>query len=140
MPSKSEAILSALFVVLDGVSGVEVKRNDPLPEDIGTGGLIVLRDGEPGEPDITLSPLRYDFEHLAEAEVYVQDADNDATFDSLKVAIGAAIAADRTLGGLCDWIEGEAPRTEDLGIPGATSIKAAIIPIRLFYWTSDPLA
>ena len=32
------------------------------------------------------------------------------TFDTLTASIGAAIAGDRTLGGLCDWVEAEAPR------------------------------
>ena len=51
----------------------------------------------------------------------------------------AAIAADRRLGGLCDWVEAEAPRPVDLPIEGAASLKAAVIPIILHYSTADPL-
>jgi hypothetical protein len=40
-------------------------------------------------------------------------------------------AADRTLGGLCDWVEAEAPRPVDLVVDGAAALKAAVIPIVL---------
>ena len=69
---------------------------------------LVRRDGDPGEPEVTLSPLRYHYQHRAEIEAVVQGTDLDAAFDTLTASIGAAIAADRTLGGLCDWVEAEA--------------------------------
>jgi hypothetical protein len=37
----------------------------------------------------------------------------------LCASIGAALAADRTPGGLCDWVEAEAPRPVDLPVDGA---------------------
>ena len=49
------------------------------------------------------------------------------------------LAADRTLGGLCDWVEAEAPRPVDLAIEGAATFKAAVIPIVLHYASTDPL-
>ena len=49
------------------------------------------------------------------------------------------LAADRTLGGLCDWVEAEAPRPVDLAIDGAAGLKAAVIPIVLQYASTDPL-
>jgi len=54
--------------------------------------------------------------------------------------MGILLAADRTLGGLCDWIEAEAPRPVDLAIDGAATLKAAVIPILRPYSTNDPLA
>ena len=54
-------------------------------------------------------------------------------------AEGAALAADRTLGGLCDWAEADAPRPIDLPVEGAASLKAAVIPVVLHYSTADPL-
>jgi hypothetical protein len=70
----------------------------------------------------------------------VQGAERDSSFDTLTASIGAAVAADRALGGLCDWVEAEAPRPVDLAIDGAAALKAAVIPIVLHYSTSDPLA
>jgi hypothetical protein len=53
--------------------------------------------------------------------------------------VSAALSADRTFGGLCDWIEAEAPRPVDLPVEGAASLKAAVIPIVLHYSAADPL-
>lgn len=72
-----------------------------LPERIPAAGLIILRDGPPGEPEVTLSPVRYHYQHRAELEVVVQAGSGRASaFDGLIAAIGAAHKADRTLGGL----------------------------------------
>jgi hypothetical protein len=111
-----------------------------LPERIPPDGLLILRDGEPGEPEVTLSPAAYHYQHRAEIEAVVQGANRDAAFDALCASIGAAISADRTLGGLCDWVEAEAPRPVDLPVEGAASLKAAVIPVILYYTTADPLA
>ena len=67
-------------------------------------------------------------------------AARDAAFDALKLAVGVAIAADRTLGGLCDFVQGEAPAPVELPIEGAEGLKAASLGIVLSYATSDPLA
>lgn len=55
---------------------------------------------------MTLSPLAYHYQHRAEIEAVVQGADRNADFDTLCASVGAALAADRTLGGLCDWGRG----------------------------------
>ena len=118
-----------------------VLRDEVLPERIPPAGLIILRDGQPGEPEVTLSPLRYHYQHRAELEVVVQTPNGRASaFDNLIVAIGTALEADRTLGGLCDWVEAEAPASVDLPVEGAVSLKAAVITVLLHYTTTGPLA
>ena len=87
-----------------------------------------------------MSPLRYHYQHRAEIEVVVQSAGRAAAFDSLIASIGAALEADRTLGGLCDWIEPEAPKPVDLPVDGAATVKAASITVVLHYTTASPLA
>jgi hypothetical protein len=139
MPTPRETILTALYARLSALPATAL-RGDVLPERVPTAGLLILRDGEPGEPDVTLSPLRYHYQHRAEIEAVVQGAARDAGFDSLCASIGAAIASDRTLGGLCDWVEAEAPRPFDLAVEGTASLKAAVIPVILHYSTADPLA
>ena len=138
MPTPRETILAALHARLSALPATAL-RGDVLPERMPTAGLLILRDGEPGEPEVTLSPLAYHYQHPAEIEAVVQGADRDAAFDTLCASIGAALAADRTLGGLCDWIEAEAPRPVDLTVEGAASLKAAVIPVILHYTTADPL-
>jgi hypothetical protein len=134
-----ETLLAALHVRLSALPAT-VLRGDVVTERVPTAGLLILRDGDPGEPDVTLSPLRYHYQHRAEIEMVVQGAARDAAFDTLGATVGAAIAADRTLGGLCDWVEAEAPRSVDLAVEGAASLKAAAITVVLHYSTADPLA
>ena len=140
MPSRRETILTALHLRLQTLAA-PVLRGDVLPERIPTTGLIILRDGKPGEPEVTLSPLTYFYEHRAELEVVIQaGTGRDVLFDALTASIGVALAVDRTLGGLCDWVEAEAPEPVDLPIEGAAALKAAVIIVVLHYASPDPLA
>ena len=136
--SARETIIAALYARLLALPATAL-RGDVLPERVPAAGLLILRDGEPGEPEVTLSPLTYHYQHRAEIEAVVQGTDRDAAFDTLCASIGAALAADRTLGGFCDWVEAEAPQPVDLPVEGAASLKAAVIRVSLFYTTSDPL-
>ncbi len=139
MPTKRETILTALHARLQTLEATAL-RGDALPERIPSAGLLILRDGEPGEPEVTLSPLIYHYEHRAEIEAVVQGTGRDTAFDSLCASIGAVLAADRTLGGLCDWLEAAAPRPVDLPVEGAAGLKAAVITVVLHYSLADPLA
>jgi hypothetical protein len=140
MPTTFETVLTALHARLQPLAAL-VLRDEVLPERIPTAGLIILRDGQPGEPEVTLSPLRYHYQHRAELEVVVQAGTGRASaFGSLIASIGTALEADRTLGGLCDWIEPEAPASVDLPIEGAAALKAAIITVVLHSTTTGPLA
>lgn len=140
MPTTRETILSALLTRLQPLAALTL-RDDVLPERIPAAGLIILRDGQPGEPEVTLSPLRYHYQHRPELEIVVQAGTGRAdAFDDLIAAIGAALEEDRTLGGLCDWLEPEAPAPADLPVEGAAALKAAVITVVLHYTTTGPLA
>ena len=143
--SASERVLRALHDRLKLNAslplGALLERNASLPTRIPDTGIIILRDGDPGEPEVTLSPLEYHYQHRAEIDVLVDlpMPEADTAFDKLKRQIGAALAADRTLDGLCDWIEGAAPAPLSLAIEGAESMKAATITVVLHYSAADPL-
>lgn len=140
MPTIRETVLAALHARLQPLVA-RTLRDEVLPERIPAAGLIILRDGQPGEPEVTLSPLRYHYQHRAELEIIVQAGTGRASaFDDLVAAIGAALEADRTLGGLCDWVEPEAPAPVDLPVEGAAALKAAMITVVLHYTTTGPLA
>ena len=142
MPTPRETILQALLAALQSVPNATILRGAILPERIPAGGLLILRDGDPGTPEVTLSPLQYHYEHRAEIEVIVQGktpAARDAAFDVLLAKLASAISTDRTLGGLCDWVEAEAPQPVDLPVEGAEALKATIVPVILTYTTADPL-
>lgn len=142
--SKSELRLKAFFDALraHAPTGATVVRNETLPTRVAPGGWICLRDGDPGPAEFLFSPPLYVYDHVAEVDVMV-DVPNrparDALFDALKQAVGAAAAVDRTLGGLCDYVLGEAPAPVELPMDGSETLKAATIGVVLTYGLSDPL-
>ena len=142
MFSTREQALTGLFLCLQSITGPTVKRNEPLPTKVPEAGLIILRDGDPGEPEVILSPTRYVYQHRAEVEVLVQEADQaerDAALDTLLVAVGTALAGDSSLGGKVDIAHPGSPELLQETIEGAPTIKAALIPVCLEYTTLNPL-
>jgi hypothetical protein len=133
-----EIILTAFSQKLLEI-GRSVFRGGAVPERVPLNGLIIIRDGEPGEAEVTLSPLRYHYQHRIALEVFTQAKNNRCNLVKICAEIGAVVAGDRTLGGYCDWIESEAPEITDVPLEGAQSILAAIVPIRLYYALADPL-
>ena len=74
--SKSEQILDALKALLETVPDAVVDRNSVLPEKVPAAGLIILRDGDRGEPEQALGGLRSTYyQHAAEIEVCVEEGD-----------------------------------------------------------------
>lgn len=141
MPTTREQILQALLTRLETIPNAAVKREAPLPETVAPGGLVILRDGDPGEPELLLSPPTYCWRHQAEIEVVVSRPSDDANtaLDDLLAAIGQALAADRSFGGLADWLEWGAPKTSGLAIDGAASLRGATVPVTIHYSSADPL-
>ena len=134
--SKREQVLQALFTRLSALPDTEVRRNISLPVKIPSSGLVVLRDGNIGEPEILLSPMCYVFHHRAEIEVLVQktdDADNDARLDRLLESVGRLLADDTTLSGVIDHMHAESPELIAKPAEGGVTIKAIIVPVILVY-------
>lgn len=143
MTTAREQILTALFSAINAGLYADVLREAVVGEQLSSNGLVILRDGEPGEPEYTFSPLRYHYEHRVELEIFVEASDPEDradAFDLICAQIGVVLASDRTLGGRCDWMMAEAPQPVDLPLEGATPLKAAIIGVILHYAVSDPLA
>ena len=117
--SKAEQVLEAIKALLETVPGAVVERNSVLPEKIPAGGLIILRDGDPGEPEQALGGFgNAYYQHAVEIEVYVEEGDaavRDAAFDDLLQQIGAALDADPTLGGLAFGLTYGRPEAVDRG-------------------------
>lgn len=142
--SKREQVLQKLYGALTGLksSTVKVYRNMDKPQKVTDGGIIILRDGESGEPDVMLSPLTYIYEHIASLEVMVQHPDTDkraGILDGLLVAVGGIVNANRTLGGLAEWVEAQAPDFDEEPTEGAATVRAARVPVLIRFFTSDPL-
>ena len=139
--SKREIVLNALFERLSTLD-VSVKRNDPLPQKIPDGGLVILRDGNVGAPEILLSPPYYIFTHRAELEVIVQQeapAERDQALDWLLVEIGELLLSDPRLGGQVDYMHADPPEFVEEPVEGGVTIKGAIVPIVLEYTSNSNL-
>jgi len=142
VPSRREQVLSALFAQLQIVSGATVRRNEALPVSVPAGGLVILRDGDPGEPDVTLNPRTEFYSHRAEIEVFVMQpasGGGEDALDALLEQIGGVLAVDRSLGGLAENLFCSAPVTDVMAIEGAAPTLTARITVTIDYLVSDPL-
>lgn len=147
MTTRREQVLSALHGLIKGAfeGAATVTRMADLPEEVPDGGLINLVDdagGERAEPEVILSPLTFVHTHLAELEVVVPGDDSDtrhAALDDMLAKIDAAIAADRTLGGLADYAQLLTPDTSNVTFEAADTNKAASVLVEITYSSNSRL-
>ena len=140
---KSEDVLQALKETLSGITGVTVERNSAIPEEIPEGGLIIIRDGDPGTPDEVIGFSDVYYAHQIEVEAYVSNADQetrDEEWNSLMAAIGTALEGDRTLGGEVAGFSYSQPAPLTEPVEGGHDIKSAVIELTAEYYASSPLA
>lgn len=144
--SAAERALEALAGVLAAAApvGAEFARNEVFPTWVPAAGMMILRDGDPGEPEVTLSPLRHHYAHLADLDLVVEAADPEtraARLDALRMAVGLALEAAPTLGGAVDWCEPEPAEPADIAVEGAETLAGVVVTIRIHYAAGeDPLA
>jgi hypothetical protein len=134
--SLRERVLSRLYDQLQTITGAIVRRNEALPQAVPAGGLVILRDGDPGEPDVTLNPRSEFYSHRAEIEALVNRptvGGGEAALDALLTRIGAALAVDRSLGGLAETLFWSAPEPSVLAIEGAAPILVARLIVTVEY-------
>jgi hypothetical protein len=142
--SAREAAIAALHTAISAALAArspapQVLRGETVPQRIA-GGLVMIQDGETVEEIAILSPLRWQVRHVAEVVVAVPGVTPEAragTLDALLVDVAAAIVADRTLGGAVEWAQPESPSFDDLAFDGAASVRAAAVPVSLWFTTSE---
>lgn len=144
--SKRLTVLQAVCqLVADALPNAEVLGidNDAIaPVKLPAGGRAIVRSGEPGEPGVTLGVLSYSYAHRIPVELAAHASgtlSREAAIDAMAAAIGAAVEADRTLGGEVEWLDLEALTTDDLYEPNAKAAKAGDLAIVAEYTTSNPV-
>ena len=151
--SKENDVLEALKEQLKGYFSdpvkwgggrVDVFRNIAVPAEIPPGGCIIIRDGDPGQPDQCLgqSPVCF-YSHRVEIEAYVEngnDQERDNAHALLTSGVGAGIDADPTLGGETKGCVYGRPGSKITPIDGGADIKSALIIATFDYQTNSPLA
>lgn len=133
------AIKAMIVAALPAATVVGFDGDASAPEVIPSGGLVIGHGGDPGEPEIDLSPITYHYEHQVAVEVAASGGAAGLELDVMLAAIGARLAQDRTLGGLCSYLEARAPQRDDETTDDVT-INWADVTIVAHYSVSDPLA
>lgn len=139
--NKREEVLTALFEKLKSLD-IPVLRNEVLPQKIPPEGIVFIRDGNMGEPEVLLSPPLYIYQHAVELEVIVQDvkaAERDSILDKILVKIGGLLDDNATLNGAVDYFHLGSPDFVLEAIEGASALKAAVVPVVLEYASKNPL-
>lgn len=127
---------------LPGAQVLGLDGEEAAPARVPDGGRVILRTGDPGEAEMDLSPLRYNYEHRIPIEVAAYKSAGrtaEEALDDMLMAIDAAIIADRFLGGLCTYLDAMAPGTEDIFAEGATPLRGADLLLIASYTTASPL-
>ncbi|WP_439580628.1 hypothetical protein [Elioraea sp.] len=143
--STREAALAALHAAVASAlashsPAPQVMRSETVPQRIAAGGLVMIQDGETVEETAILSPLRWQIRHVAEVVVASSGPTPEAraaALDALLIDVAEAIVADRTLGGVVEWAQPESPSFDDLEFDGAASVRAASVPVSLWFTTSE---
>ena len=143
--STREAAIAALHAAISTAlasrsPAPQVLRGDTVPQRIAAGGLVMIQDGETVEETAILSPLRWQVRHVAEVVVALPGVTPEAraaVLDALLVDVATAVVADRTLGGTVEWVQPESPSFDDLAFEGAASVRAASVPVSLWFTTSE---
>jgi hypothetical protein len=127
-----ETALAALANVLDLATTQPLIRNSDRPESVPAGGIVMVRDGEQTEVEESYSPLRFHIQHVAEVIVV---AATESDRDTLMGVLSTALVGNPTLSGAVEWCQVE-PVSFDLGdYEGAEAVRAARMPVTLFYTT-----
>lgn len=131
----ASALESTPFAV-DGLDGA-----DAAPDRIGDGRVLV-EEGDPGKPDIDLSPATYNYAHQIPVTIEAGAAGGltgAQRIAAVLLLLSNAIVANRFLGGLVDYLDATAPDSFDEAENGAPVIRVANVVVTAIYSTSQPL-
>jgi hypothetical protein len=109
--------------------------NEAVLEQVGPGGRIIVQYGDPGDPEVSLSPLTYYYDRSIALDIDGTPAEVTA----ILVAIGSALEANRTLGGVVEFVDAIAPLIETQSVEGSPIVTSASATIVATYSTPHPL-
>jgi len=135
------AIKAIAVAALPGADVVGLTDDADRPRRIPANGLVIVRDGDPGEAEVDLSPPLYHFEHEIQIELAAYRADTPLRerLGIMAGAIGAGIAADRTLGGLCTYVDFGPLEIVDIIEAGGATQLGGMFTVTASYSTPNPL-
>lgn len=138
----AEAVKALVKAALPVARVKGMSLDDVKPEKIDELGEAIVRSGDPGEPEIDLSPPTYYYERSFPIELASYDEPTrtaQQVLAAMAFAIGQAIEANRFLGGLCIWLDATAPAEGEMDLRGARPIGWSDFTIVASYSTPSPL-
>lgn len=141
---REQVLQAVLALVTAALPGVTVVRDVDADQDRepSPAGDAVIGDGDPGDPTRDLGVQRYYYDHQIPVDIEVGDQEGVTrveAMDAYLLALGGAISADRTLGGLVDYLDASAPAPLDSRLNGAESLRQVTIDLIASYWSPTPL-
>lgn len=105
MTTTHMAALDALKTLISAAvvtTGGSFWRDPEVDVPASNAGVVIMSDGDAGDPEIILSPLTYAWERAVEFEITANGVNRRDVVNGIFAAVEPAIAADRTLGGVVD--------------------------------------
>jgi hypothetical protein len=133
------AVKALVRAALPAVTLAGFDQDDALPTRVGANGCVVGHPGDPNLTDQDLSPLTWNYSHRLYLEIAGPNGAGADVLDAMLVTLGAAIAADPFLGGLCEFFSAESAELRDRTNEAATSTNWATVPLVAEYSTTNPL-
>lgn len=133
------AIKALVAAALPGAKLSGFDKDTSKPSRIGSGGHVIGHPGDPGDPEVDLSPLTYHYSHRFYLEVAAAEGEGSAALDGMLATLGAAIKADPYLGGLCGFFSAEAADRNDRTTDLVATTNWATVPLLAEYSTTNPL-
>jgi len=130
------AVKALVKAALPNSKVLGMEPDEAKPSNVDDFGLVIVRSGDPGTPDVDLSPPTYWYEHQFPIEIAARSREQ---LDTMMTAIGDAIVADRFLGGLCIYLDAQAPVDGETQSVGVAAMSWADFPIIATYSTTSPL-
>lgn len=117
-----------------------VMRDEPVPQRVPPGGLVVIAAGEVTEEVAVLSPLAWHVEQVVDVTMVMPAQhveQRHAQLDDLVRDVTRAVIADRTLGGSAIWTQPGSCAIESVEFEGAEPMLAARLPVTVSYLAQD---
>ncbi|EDX80249.1 hypothetical protein [Brevundimonas sp. BAL3] len=141
--SRRKQVLDAVTALIDqALPGADVRFEPSKAASIGPGGAVNVRSGSAEVVGEGSSPYYRIYSHgiVLELAAYASPTKTrHEVLDIMLSTIGAAITANRTLGGLVDWLVEEFPDLEALETPGSDTAEWASTVITAEYTVQSPL-
>lgn len=144
--SKHQAVAAAVKALVKAalpvarVTGMDLKEAKPTT--IDPLGQVVVRSGDPGEPEVDLSPPTWWWDRTFPIELAAKAEPArpaQEVLAEMAMLIGTAIAADPYLGGLCTWLDATAPTDGEVDERGTAPVAWCDFAIVASYSTTSPL-